>query len=44
MFYQGHEELREQRLKERPKSNFQRKNETILCDSKKVTQELKIRT
>ncbi len=42
--YQGHEETRKQRLKERYKSNFQTRNKTRLCDSKIRTQKHKTRT
>ncbi len=38
---QGHEEPREQRLKERFKSNFQTRNKTKLHDSKIITYKLK---
>jgi hypothetical protein len=43
-YCQGHKKPQEQRLKERSKSNFQTRNKTRLCDSKKKTHELKIKT
>jgi hypothetical protein len=42
--YQGHEELEEQKLKKRSKSNLQTRNKTRLCNSKKKTQGLITRT
>jgi hypothetical protein len=42
--HQGHEESKEQRLKERYKSNFQIRNKTRLRDSKTRTQEHKTKT
>jgi hypothetical protein len=42
--YQGHEELEEQKLKKRSKSNLQTRNKTRLCNSKTKTQGLITRT
>jgi hypothetical protein len=42
--YQGHKDSQKQRLKEKFKSNFQTRNETILCNSKTKTQKHKTRT
>jgi len=41
---EGHEKPQEQRLMERFKFNFQKRNKTKLCDSKIRTQELRTKT
>jgi len=43
-FYQGHEDPHEQRIKERPKSNFLTKNIKDYVIKKTRTQKLKLRT
>jgi len=43
IYYQGHKDPQEKRLKESSKSNFQTRNKTILCNSKTRLHELKTR-